>query len=158
MRHQSLDIDPVGARHDDEAGREFVVGLVAEVLDHGQFLGVELRGDLLHDPAARDLIGQRRDDDIAALDLVTGALFHAASTGQVELQQIRRRGDDLAGGRKIGSRNEADQILHRRLGMFEQMPAGARHLAQIVRQDVGRHADRDPGGAVEQQIRQARGQ
>ena len=38
------------------------------------------------------------------------------------------------------------------------MDAGVRHLAQIVRRDVGGHADRDAGAAVQEHHRQARRQ
>src|SRR3546814_6315287 len=36
--------------------------------------------------------------------------------------------------------------------------AGVDHLAQIVRGDVGRHADRDAAGTVDEQVGEARGQ
>src|SRR3712207_7377817 len=36
--------------------------------------------------------------------------------------------------------------------------SGVDHLAQVVRRDVGGHADRDPARAVDQQVRDARRQ
>ena len=44
------------------------------------------------------------------------------------------------------------------LGIVEQRDAGVRHLAQVVRRDVGRHADGDARAAVQQQVRHARRQ
>jgi len=41
--------------------------------------------------------------------------------------------------------------------IVDQRGAGVHHLAQIVRRNIGRHADGDAGGAVDQQIRQAGG-
>ena len=46
--------------------------------------------------------------------------------------------------------------LERRI--VDQRHAGVDHLAEIVRRDVGRHADRDAAGAVDQQIGEARRQ
>ena len=42
--------------------------------------------------------------------------------------------------------------------MVDQRDDGVDDLAQVVRRDVGRHADRDAGGAVDQQVREARRQ
>ena len=36
--------------------------------------------------------------------------------------------------------------------------AGGEHFAEIMRRDVGRHADRDTAGAVDQQVGEARGE
>ena len=47
-------------------------------------------------------------------------------------------------------------MLERRI--VDQRDAGVDHLAEIVRRDVGRHADRDAAGAVDQQVREARRQ
>ena len=43
-------------------------------------------------------------------------------------------------------------------GIVDQRDAGVDHLAEIVRRDVGRHADRDAAGAVDQKIGKARRQ
>ena len=42
-------------------------------------------------------------------------------------------------------------------GIVDQRDAGVDHLAEIVRRDVGGHADRDAAGAVDQQVRIFRG-
>ena len=43
-------------------------------------------------------------------------------------------------------------------GIVDQRHAGIDHFAEIVRRDVGRHADRDAAGAVDQQVRKFRRQ
>ena len=43
-------------------------------------------------------------------------------------------------------------------GLLQQVQAGVDDLVQVVRRDVGRHADGDAGGAVDQQVRQLRRQ
>ena len=45
--HELHEIDAVGARHDDQAGRILVVRLVVVALDHGELLGAPLLVDLL---------------------------------------------------------------------------------------------------------------
>ena len=47
-------------------------------------------------------------------------------------------------------------MVERRI--VDQRDAGVDHLAEIVRRDVGRHADGDAAGAVDQQIGEARRQ
>ena len=67
--HQALDVDPVRARRDHQAGRVLVIRLVAQVLDHRQLLRLHLGGDLRQHLAARDLIGERGDHHVAVLHL-----------------------------------------------------------------------------------------
>ena len=43
-------------------------------------------------------------------------------------------------------------------GVVERPVDAVRHLAHVVRRDVGGHADGDAGGAVDEQVREARGQ
>ncbi len=59
---------------------------------------------------------------------------------------------------KSGSRNDLDQLIERKAGIVDQRHAGIDHFAEIVRRDVGRHADRDAASAVDQQVREARRQ
>ena len=63
-----------------------------------------------------------------------------------------------AAGREIRPRHDADQIVDREPGIVDQRHAGVDHFAEIVRRDVGRHADRDAARAVDQQIGKARRQ
>ena len=65
---------------------------------------------------------------------------------------------DQAGGRKIRPGNDLHQLRERDVRVFDQRDAGADDLAEVVRRNVGRHADRNAGGAVDQQIRNARRQ
>ena len=52
MRHELLGVELATLRHDDETRRIFVIGLIAQVIDHRQFLGAHLLGDLLEHPRA----------------------------------------------------------------------------------------------------------
>ena len=61
-------------------------------------------------------------------------------------------------GREVGRRHELDQLVDRAVRVARAAQAGVDHLAEVVRRDVGRHADRDARGAVDQQVRHARRQ
>ena len=67
-----------------------------------------------------------------------------------------RRPDDLRRGREVGPLDPLDQRVQQLLvGGLEvvQVPAGPRgDLAQVVRRDLGGHADRDPLRPVDQQV------
>ncbi len=54
---------------------------------------------------------------------------------------------------KIGPRNDLAQLVDRDLGVVEMRNARVDHLAEVVRRDVGRHADRDAAGTIDQQVR-----
>ena len=47
------------------------------------------------------------------------------------------------------------QRLNVRFGLVDEREAGADDLIEIVRRDIGRHADGDAGRAVDQQVRQS---
>ena len=67
-----------------------------------------------------------------------------------------RRPDDQAAGGEVRALDPLDQRLEQLLvGGLEvvQVPLGAGgDLAQVVRRDLGGHADRDPLRAVDQQV------
>ena len=83
-------------------------------------------------------------DDGAAAEMIGGADALAA--------------ENDAAGREIRARHDVDQILDRQRRIVDQRDAGIDHLAEIVRRDVGRHADRDAAGAVDQKVGKARRQ
>jgi len=43
-------------------------------------------------------------------------------------------------------------------GLFDQRDRGVDHLTEVVWRDVRRHPDRDPGGAVDEQVGERRRQ
>ncbi len=51
-----------------------------------------------------------------------------------------------------------EQVLALQLGVVDEGDGGLAHLTQVVGGDVGRHADRDAGAAVGQELGGARGQ
>src|SRR3546814_8222430 len=64
--------------------------------------------------------------------------------------------EDDAAGREVRPRHVLHEAVDGDLGIVDVGAAGVDHLAEIVRRDVGRHADGDAAGAVDQQVRKAR--
>ena len=62
---------------------------------------------------------------------------------------------DHAAGREVRSLDELADFVHLRLGMVDDIAGAVDDLGKIMRRDVGRHADRDTGRAVHQQVREA---
>ena len=57
---------------------------------------------------------------------------------------------------KSGALDELHQVAGRGLGVVEVVHDAVDHLAEVVRRDVGGHADRDAAGAVHEQVREPR--
>ena len=53
---------------------------------------------------------------------------------------------------KSGPGHDVDEIVDRQRRIVDQRHAGVDDFAEIVRRDVGRHADRDTAGAVDQKV------
>ena len=95
------------------------------------------------------------------VDLDDRALGDRAAAGAVGLLDALAADDQRAVG-EVGALDPLDervlQLLAGGVGVLER-PAGALgDLAQVVRRDVGGHADRDAGRAVDQQVGVARRQ
>ena len=65
--------------------------------------------------------------------------------------------DDTA-GREIRPRHDANELVDADLRVLDIGDAGVDHFREVVRRDVGRHADGDTAGTVDQQIGKARRQ
>src|SRR5690606_27124394 len=111
-------------------------------------------------PRLVHLVGQLGDDDgdtaglLVFLDVGAGAHVDAAAPGGVGLGDAARAVDD-AGGREIRARDVVHQLADGELGVVDERDAAVDDLAQVVRRNVGRHADGDARAAVDQQVRQA---
>ena len=132
------------------------VRLVAEV---GNAFELSLRdqlGDLGHEGRLVHGIGKLVDDDPLApvgrlLQRVASAHDDAAVAGRVRGLDAGCAHDHPA-GRKVRALDEAQQVLGRRLRVVDELLDRGRDLAQVVRRDVGRHADRDARRAVDEQV------
>ena len=82
-------------------------------------------------------------------DRAAAGLIGAADAGAAE---------DDAAGREVRARHDLHQLVDGDRRIVDQRDPGVDHLAEIVRRDVGRHADRDAARAVDQQVRETRRQ
>ena len=119
-------------------------------------------GDLLREGVGVDLVGQLGDDEalpvVDLLDLHDRPHDDRAAPGAVGVLDAAAAQDQRA-GREVRAldalHQRLEQLLAWRLRVLE-VPLGAGgDLTQVVRRDVGGHADRDAGGAVDQQVGEA---
>lgn len=156
LRHEAvLDLD-------DQAQAVLAVGEVLDVGDALDLLGADQILDLGDDLLRTDREGQFGDDEALAagrdrVDLHRGADLEGAPARGVRVPDAGQPDDPAAGG-QVGARDVLHQGVQVRVRIADQMPGGGDHLAQVVRRHVRGHADRDPGGAVDQQVGEGGGQ
>ena len=76
----------------------------------------------------------------------------------VDFANFRPRGDDLRLGREIRPLYDIQQFVEGGFRLLNQRNRRFGHFPQVVRRNIGRHAYRDAGGAVQQDVRQTRWQ
>ena len=153
------DVRQFAALQLDDDAHPGLVRLVAQVGNAVDLLLVDELGNLLDQALLVHLVGQLVDDDrlavVATLDrLEVGAAAHqhATAAGAVALAHAGDAVDD-ARGREVRRRDDLDQLVDRHVRVGEQRQAGVDDFVQVVRRDVGRHADRDPRRTVDQEVR-----
>ncbi len=156
--------DRLALQLDDDAHAR-LVGRVAEPRDLGEHPALDELGHLGDHAlvaALLDAVRELADHDratAAALLLGVRAGTHddAAAARAVRLLDPVAAEDDRA-GREVGALDVLGQLLDVDGRVVDQRDQGVGHLAEVVRRDVRRHADRDPGRAVDEQVREARRQ
>ena len=141
------------------------VGVIGQIGDLVQDLVVRELGDLLDDAGVAALLHSVRklgDDDrglssAQLLDVSAGAHDDPAAAGPVRLPDALAPEDDPS-GRKVRALYVLAQPLDVDLRVVDHRDDPVDHLAEVVGRDVRRHPDRDPGGAVDKQVREARRQ
>ena len=119
--------------------------------------------DLLDELRLVDRVGNAGDVELLARSrrrpgFPGGAQADRSRAGPVDLLQLVRRIQDVAAGRKIRALHPAAQLQRRQIGIVEQLDQRRADLVEVVRRDVGGHADGDAGAAVDEQVRHARRQ
>jgi hypothetical protein len=66
--------------------------------------------------------------------------------------------EDRAAGGEVGTGHDLAQVVNRQLRVLDQRVDSVADLVQVVRRDVGGHADRDAAGAVDKEVRQPGGE
>ena len=142
-----------------------LVGVVVDVRDLGQHLVVDEVGDLLDDagvPALLHAVRELRDDDrrLAAaqlLDVRASAHDDAAAAGAVRVADPAAADDDGA-RREVGALDDLREPLDVDRRVVDHRHDPVDDLAEVVRREVRRHPDGDPGRAVDEQVGEARRQ
>ena len=148
------------ALHFDDDAHAFARRLVANVGDAFELFILNEVGDAFDEPGLVDLIRNFGDDDIFAVfaDFFDGgfrAHDEAAAAGLVGgFDAFAAR--DVGAGREIGAGDNLHDFFERGVGLFDQEDRGVNDFAQVVRRDVGGHADGDTAGAVDKKIRNPR--
>ena len=142
-----------------------LVGEVLEVGDLGDRPFLDEVGDLLDHAfvaALANAVGQLVDHDRRAsaaqlLDVRACAHDDAAATRAIRLADPVAPDDDPR-RREVRALDVLHQALDVDGRLVDQRHERVDRLAEVVRRDVRRHADRDPRRAVDEQVREARGQ
>ncbi len=104
-------------------------------------------GDLLQHSILRHLIRELgHHDGIASfsdlLHIGDGPHLHRTAAGGQRVTNAGRT-DDVAPRREVRALDELHQLVDAGVGVFDGVDAGVDDLAQVMRRDVGRHADGD---------------
>ena len=143
----------------DDHAHAGLVRLVLDVADALDLLLVDELGDALEQRLLVHLIGNLVDDDrlaraaVDVLEMHPRAHDNAPATGAVALAHAGHAVDD-AGGGEVRRRDDLHQLVDGGVGLAQQVQTGVDHLVEVVRRDVGGHAHRDAGRAVDQQVGQ----
>ena len=89
-------------------------------------------------------------------DLGLGAHLDLAAAGRIGGADAAAAHDHTA-GRKVRPLDELAYLVELRLGVVDHIADAVDDLGQVVRRDIGRHADRDARRAVDQQVGEAGG-
>ena len=152
--HPALELD-----HDPDAQAIRFIAQVGDALDR---LGRHQLGDILDQVGLVDCVGNLGDDDrvfvfVTLLDGGPAAYAHVATPFTVHALDPGRTADDAA-GREVGSLDELEQVVDRAVRIIDLVNDGVGQFVEVVRWDVGRHADGDTGGAIQEQVGQPRRQ
>ncbi|MNM28938.1 hypothetical protein D3C81_394640 [compost metagenome] len=135
-----------------------LVGLIAQLADAFDLLFLDQLGDLLDQTRLVHLVRNFSDDDrfaavVGHFDIGLGTDAHAATAGAVAGDDAGGAVDDAC-GREIRARDELHQAVDIDFRIVDQRDAGIDRFGEVVRRNVGRHAHRDTGRTIDQQVRE----
>ena len=152
----------------DDDAHAVAVGLVAELVagDVVDDALVDEVGDALDELGLVDLVGDLGDDDGLAsagdvFDAALGAHHEAAAAGVVGVGDVALAEDEAAGG-EVGAFDVLEDEVEVGTGFAlffgDDGDGGVDDFGEVVRRDVGGHADGDAGAAVDDEVGDARGE
>ena len=159
--HQDLGLDGPVARLQYQP--DVFCAFVPQVAEQRQFLQVQQIRDFFDQAALLNLVGNFGHHDLVLpvaelFNLPARAQPEGSASGRIGLGNRIRAFDQNAAGRKVRSRHHLDQFRDRRIRELQQVQQRRTYFIEIMRRNIGGHADRDAGGAVAKQIRHAGGQ
>src|SRR5262245_58391407 len=141
----------------DDDTHPFAVRFIAKIRDPINFLLLYQTGNLLDNPILIDHEGDFTDDDLlftGPFDRLGESLashLNDAFTLVISLSDRLLAVNETA-SREIRPRDILHQLLDGEIRIFHQGNQSIDHFPQIVRWNIGCHADRDTRGTVDQQI------
>ncbi len=147
----------------DHQAHARLVGFVLNVADAFNLLLMHQFGHALLQRLLIDLVGQLVHDDglalatVNVLEVAARTHHHLAAAGAVAVFHAIDAVDD-AGRWEIGRRNDLHQLVDGGFRVAQHVQAGIHHFIEVVGRDVGGHAHRNTGRAIDQQIGQLAGQ
>ena len=140
----------------------FQIAFVANAADSWNASVSDQRRDLFHDAIALCLIRNLTNDDAITILLILfdrrpPPYHNRTATGVVPAANTRSATDNSAGG-KIRSLDNLEQLIDRHIRFFDHADHRVADLAQVVRRNRRRHADRDSIGPIDQQVGKLAGQ
>ena len=139
-----------------------LVGFVLDMADAFDFLLVDQLGHAFLQGFFIDLVGQLVHDDglarafVDVLEMAFGTHHHLAAPGAVAVFNAIDAVNNARRG-EVGRGHDFHQIVYAGIRVAQQMQAGVHHFVQVVRRDIGGHADGNTARAVDQQIRDSGG-
>ena len=132
--------------------------MIDHVADALNALVVHKVDDGLDELQLVDVIGNFRDDNavVVAVFLNFGAAAHhdPAPAGRIGGADAGAPHDNAA-GREVGTLDVLHDVGKLRVGVVDEQADRIHHLTQIVRRNVGRHADGNAHRAVHDEVREA---
>src|SRR5882757_2033778 len=131
----------------DHDAHAFARGFVAHVGDAFDFFRLHQVGDALDEPGFVDLVWNFGDDNVFAIfsgffDGRFGTHHETTAASFVSGFDALAAGNIRAGG-EIGTRHQLHHFFERSVRPIDQQNGGIHDFAQIVRRNVGSHADGD---------------
>src|SRR6267154_1758130 len=144
----------------DDDPHAFPRGFVAHVCDTFDFFRLHQVGDAFDQPGFVDLVWNLGDNNVFAVfahffDGRFGA-HHETTTASFVSGFDALAAGDVRTSREIRAGNQLHHFFERSVRPIDQQNGGIHDFAQIVRRNVGGHADGDAAGAIDEEIRDAR--
>ena len=167
QRRETIELveDDVGHRIalqlDDDA-HSILVGLVAQRADSLELAFLHQLRHVRNELGLVDLVRQLGDDDLGLarrflfLDDGTRAHHDASASGLLVILDSGAA-VDVSAGREVGTLDQLSDVAGSHLRIVDQRREGGDDFTEVVRWDVGRHADRDSRGSVDDEIGNGRG-